>query len=544
VSRCLHRLEVLDVLATRSAQARSDAEAAAALVAALQESQDEVPFALLYLAEGGGASVRLAAAVGIETSHPAAVAVIELSDASCVWPLRQAVNTPLETPLPTGPWPDRAHAALVIPLRSGDSEGARCFGFLVAGEGPGAPPDAGYRTFLRLACTQFTTAVARAEVRTKLERTAEAAETALRAKDDFVAMLGHELRNPLSPILTALQLIRMRGSESRELVVIERQVGHLVRLVDDLLDVSRITGGKITLRKQRLELAVIVARGLEMVSPLLDQKKHHLELEVMFEGLVVDADADRLAQVISNLLTNAAKYSDAGTTIRVTTSRNGNRAKVSVRDEGVGIPAHMLDAIFDRFVQQPQPLDRSKGGLGLGLTIVRSLLELHGGTIAVQSDGPGMGSEFSVELPLAQLDEQLDVDSTPGWSAKHGSKADPARNRVLVVDDNCDAADSIAELLTEFGYEVAVAYDGPTALTVADTFKPHTCVLDIGLPVMDGYELARLLRQSDERLPGLRLIAITGYGQDTDRHRSTEAGFDAHLVKPVQIDELAKIVMN
>jgi CheY-like chemotaxis protein len=281
-----------------------------------------------------------------------------------------------------------------------------------------------------------------------------------------------------------------------------------------------------------------------MVSPLLDQKKHHLELEVMFEGLVVDADADRLAQVISNLLTNAAKYSDAGTTIRVTTSRNGNRAKVSVRDEGVGIPAHMLDAIFDRFVQQPQPLDRSKGGLGLGLTIVRSLLELHGGTIAVQSDGPGMGSEFSVELPLAQLDEQLDVDSTPGWSAKHGSKADPARNRVLVVDDNCDAADSIAELLTEFGYEVAVAYDGPTALTVADTFKPHTCVLDIGLPVMDGYELARLLRQSDERLPGLRLIAITGYGQDTDRHRSTEAGFDAHLVKPVQIDELAKIVMN
>ena len=202
----------------------------------------------------------------------------------------------------------------------------------------------------------------------------------------------------------------------------------------------------------------------------------------------------------------------------------------------------MLERIFDRFVQQPQGLDRPTGGLGLGLTIVRSLMELHDGSVRVSSDGPGKGSEFVIELPLAHLDEE--VDGTTSWPALRRPVVDPNKNRVLVVDDNCDAADAICEFLSDLGYEVAVAYDGPTALTVADTFKPHTCVLDIGLPVMDGYELARLLRRSDDVSQRLRLIAVTGYGQDSDRRRSEEAGFDAHLVKPVQIDELAKIVTN
>ena len=222
----------------------------------------------------------------------------------------------------------------------------------------------------------------------------------------------------------------------------------------------------------------------------------------------------------------------------------GNRARLSVRDDGIGIPSHMLERIFERFIQQPQPLDRAKGGLGLGLTIVRSLVELHGGTVTATSDGLGKGSEFLVELPLAHLDEQIEEETTSPGSTSAGARPATERNRVLVVDDNRDAADTIADFLTELGYQVSVAYDGPSALTVAETFKPHTCVLDIGLPVMDGYELARLLRQSDKLCQELRLIAVTGYGQDGDRRRSQEAGFDAHLVKPVQIDELAKIVTN
>ena len=540
VSRYQCRLEVLDVLTTRSAQARTAADALAAFATALESAKDDVPFSLVYLLDERDASARLATATGIETLHPAAVPAIELDDASPIWPLARAMNAEIEAALPTGPWPEPSSAAVVMPLRGEDDR--TCFGFLVAGEGPRLSADDGHRTFLRLLCRQFSVALAGAELRAKLDRTAQEAETSARVKDEFLAVLGHELRNPLSPILTALQLTRMRGSESRELVVIERQVGHLVRLVDDLLDLSRITGGKITLRKRRFELATVVARGLEMVSPLLDQKKQRLDLQVLFEGLIVDGDPDRLAQVVSNLMTNAAKYSDAGTTIRVTAEHAGGRARLSVRDEGIGIPAHMLGPIFHSFVQQPQPLDRSKGGLGLGLTIVRSLVELHDGTVAAFSDGPGKGSEFVVELPLAQAQEDLDVQSPR--PAPRRSRKEVDRNRVLVVDDNRDAADSVGDVLKDLGYEVAVAYDGPSALTLAQSFKPHTCVLDIGLPVMDGYELARRLRQSNELPQGLHLIAVTGYGQDCDRRRSKEAGFDAHLVKPVQIDELAKIVTN
>jgi len=248
--------------------------------------------------------------------------------------------------------------------------------------------------------------------------------------------------------------------------------------------------------------------------------------------------------VIANLLTNAAKYSNAGTTIRVTAARAGGQAQLSVRDQGIGIPAHMLGQIFDRFIQEAQQLDRSKGGLGLGLTIVRSLVELHGGTVTVSSDGPGKGSEFVVALPLAPVDGTVDVDDAPPWSALRRQDARRDRRRVLVVDDNHDAADSVSEFLAELGFEVAVAYDGPSALKVAATFNPHTCVLDIGLPVMDGYELARILRQSQDLPRRLRLIALTGYGQEIDRRRSREAGFDAHIVKPLQIDELAKIVTD
>jgi len=365
------------------------------------------------------------------------------------------------------------------------------------------------------------------------------AETANRAKDEFLAMLGHELRNPLSPILTALQLMRMRGPVGREHAVIERQVGHLVRLVDDLLDVSRITRGKIELRREPLELAAAVAAGLEMARPLLEQRRQKLTLDVPATGLLVHADANRLAQVVSNLLTNAAKYSDPEATIFVTARREGDRARLSVRDQGVGIPPEIIDRIFDVFFQEPQAIDRSKGGLGLGLAIVRNLVDLHGGRVSARSDGPDRGSEFTVELPLAAAATQI---MTPAAAQVAESKPDGSAHgrRILLVDDNADAANSLAELLSRLGYQVRAVHDAVAALEVAPLFKPDFCLLDIGLPIMDGYELAGRLRMSNLIETQTRIIAVTGYGQDADRQRARAAGFDAHIVKPVDMDALMR----
>jgi signal transduction histidine kinase len=373
------------------------------------------------------------------------------------------------------------------------------------------------------------------------ERSRLVADAANRAKDEFLAMLGHELRNPLSPILTSLQLLRMHGHDTREQKVIERQVAHLIRLVDDLLDISRITRGRIELRKQRLELAEAVVRGLEIAHPLLEQRRMHVECNVPPDGLPVEGDPHRLAQVISNLLTNAAKYSEPGSQIRVSASRQGNTICLRVRDSGIGIAPDMLDRIFDVFVQQPQSLDRSKGGLGLGLAIVKSLVALHGGRVSAHSAGAGQGSELVVELPISPTAEELAEPKLLGPAGGPGAAAPPERNRILVVDDNVDAADSVAELLREMGYQVETAHDGPSALVQARQFRPHICLLDIGLPVMDGYEVARRLRASGE-LAGLRIIALTGYGQDADRGRAREAGFDAHVVKPVSLDLLAEVM--
>jgi signal transduction histidine kinase len=371
------------------------------------------------------------------------------------------------------------------------------------------------------------------------------AERANNSKDAFLAMLGHELRNPLSPIVTAVQLMRMRGSTDREIDVIERQVRQLGRMVDDLLDVARITRGKVELRKDRVELAAVVLRGLEMASPLLEQRRHPMDLSIPPEGLPVDGDLDRLAQVVSNLLTNAAKYSEVNTTIHVSATAEDGRAVLRVRDHGVGVPSDMLEQIFELFVQQPQSLDRAKGGLGLGLTIVRRLVEAHGGLVTARSDGPGQGSEFVVSLPL--LPRESDAVAAPSRvrvTRPGQTPADPQRNRVLIVDDNADAAQTIGELLGELGYRIEIAHDGPAALARAAAFKPHICLLDIGLPVMDGYEVARRLRELPELSPDMRIVALTGYGQDADRRRSEDAGFNGHVVKPVDIETLTHVVAN
>jgi PAS domain S-box-containing protein len=358
-----------------------------------------------------------------------------------------------------------------------------------------------------------------------------------RVKDEFLAMLGHELRNPLAPISTAVQLIRLRGGQSREIAVIDRQVGHLTRLVDDLLDVSRITRGKIELDRRPVELWDAVARAIEVASPLLEQRRHLVDVDVPSSGLVVDADIHRLAQVISNLLTNAAKYSDPESRIAVRGQRVQDTVQLKVSDEGIGIAPEMLSRVFDAFVQQTQSIDRSGGGLGLGLTIVRSLVQMHGGAVHAESLGAGRGSAFVVELPIAQGRR-----SEPVKMQKAAVPSSSNRRRVLVVDDNEDAAEMLAGALAQIGYDVAIAHDGPSALERAGAFDPDVALLDIGLPVIDGYELAERLRMQASGHRHLSLIAVTGYGQDADRVRSDRAGFERHLVKPIDLQQLAVVL--
>jgi PAS domain S-box-containing protein len=375
---------------------------------------------------------------------------------------------------------------------------------------------------------------------TRLKEAEAAMREADRRKDEFLALLSHELRNPLAPILTAAQLIQLGGDAvtPRLTDVILRQARHLVRLVDDLLDVSRVARGKVALSKKALEIASVVAKAIEVTGPLLEQRRHQLYVSVPSEGLPVEADEVRLAQVISNLLTNAARYTPPGGRVDVTAAREGNEIVLRVRDSGIGIDPALLPDIFEMFVQGTRGPDRSEGGLGLGLSLVRTLTSLHGGGVSAHSDGPGRGSEFVVRLP-ASAPPALSVPAQT-WRAQRKIAAACVR-QVLVVDDNRDGADMIAHLLSSAGHEVRVANDPSHALGLADTFRPQIAILDIGLPVMDGYTLARELRaRLGEAAPVF--IALTGYGHDQDKRRSKEAGFALHLVKPVDVEELVQAV--
>jgi CheY-like chemotaxis protein/two-component sensor histidine kinase len=332
--------------------------------------------------------------------------------------------------------------------------------------------------------------------------------------------------------------MQLRGDVAtpREREVIVRQAQHLLRLVDDLLDVSRVARGKVTLTTKSLELSTVVAKAVEAAGPLLEERRHELYLSVAAQGLPLEADEVRLTQVISNLLTNAARYTPPGGRIDVAAARDGEEICLRVRDNGNGIDPVLLPNVFDMFVQGERSPDRSDGGLGLGLSLVRMLVTLHGGTVSARSDGAGRGSEFLLRLPA----------SAPSPSEDHGPFAGRPLvtdhpQRVLVVDDHQDGATMIGDLLSEAGHDVRVAYDASQALSVADVFRPQTAILDIGLPVMDGYTLGRELRS---RLGGSApaLIALTGYGQDRDKRRGEEAGFSAHLVKPVDVDVLLRSI--
>lgn len=373
------------------------------------------------------------------------------------------------------------------------------------------------------------------------------ARDADRRKDEFLAILGHELRNPLAPIRTALEVLNMRAPEPRSgprdderahrraISVIERQVEHMARLVDDLLDVSRITRGVVELRRERLELAAVVARAVEIACPLLEQRSHVLRVDVPERGLLVDADPTRLAQVFANLLTNAARYTPAGGRVEIAARTRGRAIEIAVADDGVGLDADLLPRVFEAFVQGPRSLDRAPGGLGLGLSLVRSLVSLHGGTVTAHSEGSGKGSTFVVSLPRAEAPARADESDR----ALRAAPISDRRLRVLLVDDNPDLAELLGEALRTFDHDVRTALDGPSAIAAAEAFGPDVALLDLGLPVMDGYELAKQLRSRDQRV---RLIALTGYGQDKDRAKSREAGFDVHLVKPVDLDVLERTI--
>jgi len=376
----------------------------------------------------------------------------------------------------------------------------------------------------------------------ELRRRAEDLAGADRRKDQFLAMLAHELRNPLAPIRNAVELMRQVETidpafqPSREMV--ERQVKHLARLVDDLLDVSRITQGSIRLRKEAVDLGTVVERAVEGTRPLIDSRAHNLNVQLPTDPIRLEADPTRLEQILTNLLNNAAKYTMPGGQIRVSAVLEGDEAVVRVRDNGIGVPPDVLDRVFEPFVQSEGSLARSEGGLGIGLTLVRSLVEMHGGSVEATSPGLGQGSEFVVRLP-ANVPVEKGTSSLPEAHAPFPSRG----LRVLVVEDNVDAAESLSALLRLWGHEVRMVHDGLAAIDAAREQHPEVVLLDIGLPGLDGYQVARRLRD-DVGLDNSLLVAMTGYGQPEDRRRSREAGIHHHFVKPVEPFVLRTLLSN
>jgi len=373
---------------------------------------------------------------------------------------------------------------------------------------------------------------------------AEAAlKEADRQKDEFLAVLAHELRNPLAPIRNAVEIMRRSALADPQLVwsrdVIERQVKHLTRLVDDLLDVSRITRGNINLSREPVPVATIVARAIETIQPLISEQRHQLSVEMADEKLEVDGDLTRLTQVLGNLLNNAAKYTDPGGTIHVSVRREGTDVEIRVRDNGIGIPQELLPRLFQLFTQVDAAAHRAQGGLGIGLALVRQLVQMHGGSVTAYSDGPGHGSEFLIRLPLRV--RQTRVTMTSSSLPLTGTDAARSGLRILLADDNRDALDSLATLLQCDGHEVHTAADGAEALERAAQCRPNVVLLDIGMPKLDGYEVARRIR-AEPWGKSTVLIALTGWGQDEDRRRSREVGFDTHLVKPLDPDALSTLL--
>lgn len=373
--------------------------------------------------------------------------------------------------------------------------------------------------------------------RDELKTYADALKEADRRKDEFLAVLAHELRNPLAPIRYALEIVRMAkdGKITEEIRgMMDRQVTHLVRLIDDLLDVSRVSRGKIDLRRENVSLQTALHAAVETSRPVIESGHHELTLDIPDEPLLLYADVTRLSQVVSNLLNNAAKYTSPGGKISLSVRREGREVTIAVADNGVGIPEAMLPKVFELFTQVEKGIERSRGGLGIGLALASQLVELHDGTITAESAGNGLGSTFTVRLPLL-----------PDGARTAGNQSEApvagASLRVLIVDDNVSSAETTGRMLTMIGHETTLAFDGPEALKTARALKPDVIMLDLGMPGMSGYEVCRELRD-DPRFEKTMLIAQTGWGQESDRLKTQEAGFDHHLTKPVDLAELSRLL--
>ena len=374
----------------------------------------------------------------------------------------------------------------------------------------------------------------------ELRRRAEKLVEADRQKDQFLAMLAHELRNPLAPVRNALETIRLDADPTairRACELAGRQVGHMARLIDDLLDVSRITSGKIRLKSETVDLTRVLNDAIEGCRPLIEAGRHRLGVSLPPGPVFVEGDPTRLEQVFANLLNNAAKYTEPGGTIDVSAEPEGGEVLVRVRDNGIGLGEEMLSQVFDLFAQADQSLARAQGGLGIGLTLVRSLVQMHGGGVEARSDGPGLGSEFLVRLPVSESGASREVAPPSPQLNETAARA----LQILVVDDNVDSAVSLARVLSLWGHEARVVHDGPSAIVAATSGPTDLVLLDIGLPGMDGYQVAERLRDREGPAP-LTLVALTGYSQEEDRRRSRDVGFDRHLVKPVDLDDLRDLL--
>jgi signal transduction histidine kinase len=374
----------------------------------------------------------------------------------------------------------------------------------------------------------------------ELSRLASQLQAADRRKDEFLALLAHELRNPLAPIRNAVTILRQKPSDDPDIdwcrQVIERQCDQLTRLVDDLLDISRITQGKIKLRTDPVDVAEVIRDAVETSRPLVDSQRHELIVQLPDEPIRIQGDRARLTQVIANLINNAAKYQNPRGRIELVVESEPGLVAIRIKDEGIGIPADTLSEIFELFSQGERAPDRTQDGLGIGLSLVKNLVEMHGGRVFASSDGPGRGSEFIVRLPAPARERAERPDAAA--SGPENARIQP--RRILVVDDNQDAAESLAMLLRLSGHDVMVAHDGHQALAIAAIERPAVVLLDIGLPGMDGYEVCRRARL--QGLADAQIIAMTGYGQDRDRERSREAGFNSHTVKPVELEELMQLI--
>ena len=538
------RMRQLDVL-SQSGQALILGEQDAATMR--QELLERVQAAvgneicLNYGVSADGESVVLLSSVGLSEAQQAEFACVPMPDALCGLAVRRKSRVVVE----------HLQHSPMRQARRLQKIGARCY--------VGCPLVAHGRVFgvaafvstshdrvrrgdllvIKALCDQVSAMLERSELIAELRRTDQTLRQAARAKDDMIATLAHELRNPLAPIRNAVSVLHRdvlndptRVAWCRD--IIERQVVQMSHLLEDLLDASRMTHHKIELRLERIPLTLAVGQAIEATQGLLDSRGQHLRMMLPDEPIFVDADLTRLTQVFGNLLNNAAKYSDRGRTVELRAWREGDQACVSVRDEGIGISAEQLPLVFRMFSQLSPALERSDGGLGIGLALARGLVEQHRGTLEARSEGVGQGSEFIVRIPAA-----APAQETPG--DQPAQAGDPSRRRLMVVDDNVDAAQTLAMLLGMHGQDVRTAFSGAQALELAAQWKPDVAVLDIGMPGMNGYEVCRRLREQHRDQP-LLCIACTGWGQEADRDRAHEAGFDFHLVKPIEPDALLRML--